>query len=114
MPLDPGDRQGGCFKPPWATTRDGTATDCQNMTDCHTRLPAKRVSSLGRLEIVFVGFALAAAMYTLARPAKTSAQPRALPFESVQTDLFSVPNSYSNAWADFDNDGDLDLAVSLG
>ena len=64
--------------------------------------------------IVSVGFALAVAVYTLAGPAKTSAQPRALPFESVQTDLFSVPNSYSNAWADFDKDGDLDLAVSLG
>lgn len=36
------------------------------------------------------------------------------PFVSVQTELFSVPNSYSNAWGDYDNDGDLDLAVSLG
>jgi hypothetical protein len=36
------------------------------------------------------------------------------PFVSVQTELFAVPNSYSNAWGDYDNDGDLDLAVSLG
>ncbi|MGE0813722.1 MAG: CRTAC1 family protein [Vicinamibacterales bacterium] len=35
-------------------------------------------------------------------------------FTSVQTDLFAVPNSYSNTWGDYDNDGDLDLAVSLG
>ena len=35
-------------------------------------------------------------------------------FASVQPDLLAVPNSLSNAWADFDNDGDLDLAVSLG
>lgn len=36
-----------------------------------------------------------------------------VPFTSVQTEQFSVPGSLSNAWADFDNDGDLDLAVSL-
>ncbi len=65
-----------------------------------------------------VGIACAAfaltALYVVPRPAKTSAQAPALPFEAVQTDLFSVPNSYSNAWADFDNDGNVDLAVSLG
>ena len=32
----------------------------------------------------------------------------------MQPELLGVPNSYSNAWGDFDNDGDLDLAVSLG
>jgi FG-GAP-like repeat len=37
-----------------------------------------------------------------------------LPFVSVQPDLLGVANSYSNAWGDYDNDGDLDLAVSLG
>src|SRR5262245_25652090 len=36
------------------------------------------------------------------------------PFTSVQTELFAVANSFSNAWGDYDNDGDLDLAVSLG
>jgi enediyne biosynthesis protein E4 len=67
--------------------------------------------SLGRLEAASVGLALAGAVYTVAHSANTSAQAPPLPFESVQTDLFSVPNSYSNAWADFDNDGDLDLYV---
>jgi hypothetical protein len=36
------------------------------------------------------------------------------PFGVVQADLMAVPNSFSNAWGDYDNDGDLDLAVSLG
>ncbi len=34
-------------------------------------------------------------------------------FTPVQPDMFSVPGSLSNAWADFDGDGDLDFAVSL-
>lgn len=34
-------------------------------------------------------------------------------FTAVQTAAFSLPGSLSNSWADFDRDGDLDLAVSL-
>lgn len=34
------------------------------------------------------------------------------PFAAVQRDLMAVPGSLSNAWADFDKDGDLDYAVS--
>lgn len=34
-------------------------------------------------------------------------------FSARQVELFSVPGSLSNAWADFDADGDLDFAVSV-
>lgn len=37
----------------------------------------------------------------------------ALPFEAVQRDMLAVVGSLSNAWGDFDRDGDPDLAVSL-
>ncbi len=53
-----------------------------------------------------------AAPFTLG--AALVAQTAAPPFTPVQADLLAVPNSYSNAWGDYDNDGDLDLAVSLG
>src|SRR5919109_154963 len=34
-------------------------------------------------------------------------------FELVQPELFSTPGAQPNAWADFDNDGDLDLFVGF-
>ncbi|KAB2862969.1 MAG: VCBS repeat-containing protein, partial [Bauldia sp.] len=55
---------------------------------------------------------LAATCIAVALPARAVSQspaPAALPFRSVQPELFATPNSFSNAWGDFDDDGDLDL-----
>jgi len=46
----------------------------------------------------------------LAQPAGTSAPQ----FELVQPELFAAAGGQPNAWADFDNDGDLDLFVGFG
>jgi hypothetical protein len=47
-------------------------------------------------------------------PVESSAAAGEPAFTSVQPELLGMPNSFSNAWGDFDNDDDLDLAVSLG
>ena len=56
---------------------------------------------------------LAVTAAPLAAPATGAITADEPPFTSVQPELLSVANSYSNAWGDYDNDGDLDLAVSL-
>jgi len=46
-------------------------------------------------------------------PSAGKSPPSELAFTSVQTELLGVAGSFANAWGDFDNDDDLDLAVSL-
>ena len=46
-------------------------------------------------------------------PADAQDAPTEPRFTSIQTADFAIAGSLSNSWADFDNDGDLDLAVSL-
>jgi FG-GAP-like repeat/ASPIC and UnbV len=61
-----------------------------------------------------IGLTLTLAFVVAAHTVALPAQSGAPLFTSVQPDLLGVVNSYSNAWGDFDDDGDLDLAVSLG
>lgn len=56
------------------------------------------------------GVALAPLVLALTAGAAWAGEPA---FAPVQAEDFGVVGSISNAWADFDNDGDLDLAVSL-
>lgn len=63
-------------------------------------------TSTGR---ICVGLALSL-LAVLSGQVLAEAVPR---FQSVQAEEFALAGSISNAWADFDADGDLDLAVSL-
>jgi hypothetical protein len=53
--------------------------------------------------------ALIVAVFTAASSA-TADEPH---FTPVQPSLFEAPGGQSNAWGDFDNDGDLDLAITF-
>jgi hypothetical protein len=68
-------------------------------------VPRKSIGLATRLSV-----ALAAAFFALAPAASTDSLPR---FELVQPELFGATGGQPNAWADFDNDGDLDEFVGF-
>ena len=73
-------------------------------------------TTVRRPRLARVAFVLAAIFsgYGCAQAQGVATQSTAPRFTSVQPELLGVPNSFANAWGDYDNDGDLDLAVSLG
>jgi hypothetical protein len=70
----------------------------------------RRIAVLGCGLTALAAALIAGQQIAVAAPPSTPAAPA---FSPRQVEQFSVPGSLSNAWADFDQDGDLDLAVSL-
>jgi len=72
-----------------------------------------RLTSISSYASAVIALMLATAGGQTSAAAKQET-PAALPFTSIQPEMFAAANSLANAWGDYDNDGDIDLAVSLG
>ncbi|MFN0180291.1 MAG: CRTAC1 family protein [Gemmatimonadales bacterium] len=70
-------------------------------------MPSPAASPVGRLVPIVAMLGL-----SVAAPGTGQSPSDAPRMSPIQSEFFTLPGSLSNAWADFDNDGDLDLAVS--
>jgi len=60
-----------------------------------------------------VSIPICIAILTIAVMCTSYVAPDAPRFEIVQQEIFSTPGTYTNAWADYDNDGDFDLFIGF-
>lgn len=97
------------------SARRGASPATHTATHMAAHMVSPKLRDAARSILRPSGVAACAIAALCASTAPASAADGASPgprFTEVQAELFAVPGSLSNAWADIDGDGDLDLAVS--